>query len=74
MNNLDDYGCTGGMRRKTPGAPHGPAMGQTAGEKGAGAVGLQPVIPKSDRLLGTGNAAARPPTRPERSGYSFTAP
>jgi len=50
MKNLDDYGCAGGMRRKTPGAPHGRS------------------------LQGTGNAAARPPTRPERSGYSFTAP
>jgi hypothetical protein len=29
-------------------------MGQEAGEKGAGAVGLQPVIPKSDRLLAPG--------------------
>jgi len=50
MNNLDDYECAGGMRSKTPGAPHGRS------------------------LQGTGNAAARPPTRPERSGYSFTAP
>jgi hypothetical protein len=27
-------------------------MGQEAGEKGAGAVDLQPTIPKSDRLPG----------------------
>jgi hypothetical protein len=26
-------------------------MGQKSGEKGAAAVGLQPTIPKSDRLL-----------------------
>jgi hypothetical protein len=32
--------------------PHSPAMGQKAGEKWADAVGLQPEIPKSDRLLG----------------------
>jgi len=50
MNNLDDDGCAGGMRRKVLGAPHGRS------------------------LQGTGNAAARPATRPERSGYSFTAP
>lgn len=31
--------------------PHSHSMGQEAGEKGAVAVGLQPTIPKSDRLL-----------------------
>ena len=50
MNNLDNYGCAGGMRCKTPGAPHGHSM------------------------QATGNAAARPPARPECSGYSWTAP
>jgi len=31
--------------------PHGCSMGQEIGKKGAGAVDLQPMIPKSDRLL-----------------------
>ncbi len=31
--------------------PHGYSMGQESGKKGAGAVDLQPTIPKSDRLL-----------------------
>ncbi|MDP1559526.1 MAG: hypothetical protein Q8K59_09115, partial [Nitrosomonas sp.] len=31
--------------------PHGCSMGQEIGKKGAGAVDLQPTIPKSDRLL-----------------------
>jgi hypothetical protein len=31
--------------------PHSHSMGQKAGENGAAAVGLQPTIPKSDRLL-----------------------
>ncbi len=38
--------------------PHGCSMGQETGEKGTGAVDLQPTIPKSDRLLGPGIASA----------------
>jgi len=37
--------------------PHSPAMRQKAGEKWTAAVDLQPTIPKSDRLLGLGQAA-----------------
>ena len=32
---------------------HSPAMGQKAGEKWTAAALLQPMLPKSDRLLGT---------------------
>jgi hypothetical protein len=35
--------------------PHGYFMRQETGKKGAGAVDLQPTIPKSDRLLGKSN-------------------
>ena len=37
---------------------HSPAMGQKDGEKWTAAVGLQPAIPKSDRLLGSRLAAS----------------
>ncbi len=38
--------------------PHGCSMGQETGKKGAGAVDLQPTIPKSDRLLAPNDAPA----------------
>ncbi len=38
--------------------PHGCSMGQEAGEKWAAAAGLQPTIPKTDRLLAYRNIAS----------------
>jgi len=45
MDNLDDYGCAGGMRRKAPFVPHGHSLQTTGSGVVAASARTNPACP-----------------------------